>query len=156
MKCYNHPEIEAIGFCTSCNKAICDECAVDIQGKLLCRECIAAGKIRNQETTEITDNDKTMALLAHMLGLIVPLIILLSESKKNRSFQHYHAINSLMFSGLVFAISLVFVCPISILVGALSFGIGDLCFIPIYLVVFGFQIYFGLKPTRVNILKYQF
>lgn len=46
-------------------------------------------------SAEITENDRLMALLAYIIGLIVPLIILFSEERKTRPFQKYHAINSL-------------------------------------------------------------
>lgn len=50
---------------------------------------------KKQTAAEITDNDKFMALLAYIIGVLVPLVILLSESGKKRPFQRYHAINSL-------------------------------------------------------------
>jgi uncharacterized membrane protein len=148
MKCYNHPEIDAIGFCTSCNKAICETCSMDVHGKLTCRECLASGRFNNQDSSNITDQDKIMALLSYIISLIVPIIILLSESSKNRHFQRYHAINSLVFSGTTFIGSLLFICPLVILATIFSFGIGNLCFLPLYIVVFGFQIYFGVKANQ--------
>jgi TM2 domain-containing membrane protein YozV len=45
MYCYKHPENEAIGSCTSCGKPICTECAVELQDKLVCRDCLNQGKI---------------------------------------------------------------------------------------------------------------
>jgi hypothetical protein len=44
MNCYLHPDREPVGACTSCGRPICRECAVEVQGKLLCRECLGAGK----------------------------------------------------------------------------------------------------------------
>ena len=44
MKCYTHPEIDAIGACTSCGRSICETCAVETEGKLVCRDCRSAGK----------------------------------------------------------------------------------------------------------------
>ncbi len=41
MKCHNHPKKEAIGTCVSCGKAICEDCATEIKGKLYCKTCIA-------------------------------------------------------------------------------------------------------------------
>ena len=44
MRCYVHPEAQPIGTCTRCGRGICDECAVDVQGRLTCRNCLAAGQ----------------------------------------------------------------------------------------------------------------
>ena len=41
MECYVHSGIEPVGACTSCGRNICDECAVDVQGRLVCRNCLA-------------------------------------------------------------------------------------------------------------------
>lgn len=44
MKCYVHPDADPVGTCTSCGRAICSECSVDVQGKLICRNCLAQGR----------------------------------------------------------------------------------------------------------------
>ena len=37
MKCYNHPERDAVGVCVGCGKAaVCKECAVEVDGKIYC------------------------------------------------------------------------------------------------------------------------
>lgn len=65
MNCYVHPENEAIGTCTSCGKPICGECAVELQGKLICRPCLASGKA---STTTKTDKDVNTAFLIELVG----------------------------------------------------------------------------------------
>ncbi len=47
-----------------------------------------------------------MAALAYIIGLIVPLIILLTDSK-NRAYQRYHAIQSLGLSAAIFVAFIV-------------------------------------------------
>ncbi len=37
MKCYYHPEVDAIGICTHCNRGICLDCASDVGGRLACQ-----------------------------------------------------------------------------------------------------------------------
>lgn len=44
MKCYVHTDVDPVGTCTSCGRAICSQCAVEMQDKLVCRECLAGGK----------------------------------------------------------------------------------------------------------------
>ena len=41
MKCYNHPDREAVGVCVGCGKAVCQECAVEVDGKIYCKDCAA-------------------------------------------------------------------------------------------------------------------
>lgn len=37
MRCFNHPETEAIGTCKACNKGLCLECAADLGHGLACK-----------------------------------------------------------------------------------------------------------------------
>lgn len=39
MKCYIHPNVDAIGACTRCGKMICQACSMEINGKLVCNQC---------------------------------------------------------------------------------------------------------------------
>ena len=38
MKCYTHNELDAIGVCKACSKAICNSCAIDTGRGLSCSE----------------------------------------------------------------------------------------------------------------------
>jgi len=62
MKCYVHPEVDPVGTCTSCGRGICGECAVEVQGKLVCRDCLAAGKVATRKY------DPNTAFLVEFLG----------------------------------------------------------------------------------------
>jgi len=99
-------------------------------------------------SSEINDNDKLMSLLAYIIGLIVPLIILLSDSNKNRPFQRYHAIQSLLLSAVFFIFSIVIICPITIIIGLLTVGVGSFCTIPFGLVFLGITIYYGIEAYQ--------
>jgi hypothetical protein len=45
MKCFYHPEIEAIGLCKKCGRAFCMICAAEVTGILYCRGgCEAAAR----------------------------------------------------------------------------------------------------------------
>lgn len=37
MKCFYHPEIDAVGICKSCSKGICMECSVDLGKGIACK-----------------------------------------------------------------------------------------------------------------------
>lgn len=42
MRCYLHDDLEPVGVCTNCGKPICADCALDVQGSLLCKACATA------------------------------------------------------------------------------------------------------------------
>ena len=62
MKCSTHPEAEAIGTCTSCGRAICEACAVEVQGKLVCRNCLSAGRATRRKY------DPNTAFIIELIG----------------------------------------------------------------------------------------
>jgi TM2 domain-containing membrane protein YozV len=62
MKCYLHPEADSIGTCTSCGRSICGECVVELQGRLVCRDCLAQGKIQTKSY------DPNTAFLIELIG----------------------------------------------------------------------------------------
>jgi hypothetical protein len=37
MKCYYHPEKDAVGVCFSCQKGICKECTIEIENVVACK-----------------------------------------------------------------------------------------------------------------------
>lgn len=38
MKCTNHPEREADGMCTYCGKPFCNDCLVEVKGRMYCKK----------------------------------------------------------------------------------------------------------------------
>lgn len=40
MKCYVHPDVDAVGTCTNCGKSVCSNCAVEMNGKIVCKSCV--------------------------------------------------------------------------------------------------------------------
>ena len=46
MQCTNHPQSEAKGMCTYCGKPFCDECLVEVKGKMYCKADI--GKVLDE------------------------------------------------------------------------------------------------------------
>jgi cation transport ATPase len=41
MKCFYHPEQDAVGMCPQCGKAACRDCMKEVGGGILCKGCIA-------------------------------------------------------------------------------------------------------------------
>jgi uncharacterized membrane protein len=69
---------------------------------------------------DITSDDKLWAALSWAIPILA-IVVLVSEDKKNRPFQKYHAVNSLAFSVAFFII-------ITIL-SVVTFGIGGCLFV---------------------------
>ena len=69
MKCYYHPEAEAVATCTDCGKAICQICAVNVAGKLLCQQCLASGAtVRGRAVEGVSTNP--LAIISLVLGIL--------------------------------------------------------------------------------------
>lgn len=41
MKCVNHVDNDAVGFCRNCGKALCLSCRHDVRGVIYCEDCLA-------------------------------------------------------------------------------------------------------------------
>ena len=91
----------------------------------------------------ITDDEKTMALLAHVLpigtGFIGPLIILLIKGEES-AFVKYHATQALIFMGIftvVFVLTYIFTC-----------GLGAILILPLIPFMIAGQIYIGIQAQK--------
>jgi len=67
MNCYLHPDREPVGTCTSCGRPICSECAIEMQGKLVCRECLGSGRVAPQAQSQSV-RDPNTAYLIELVG----------------------------------------------------------------------------------------
>ena len=68
MECYYHPGVEAVGTCVSCGKAVCQDCAVDVGGKIHCRQCVAAADHQAPGTSRAAPTN-TLAIVSVALGV---------------------------------------------------------------------------------------
>jgi len=122
---------------------------------------------------EANGDDKLIVLLAYatqvLIPLVMPLIILLSESSKKRPFQRYHAVQSLALMLLFMAVGIAAIIGTAIvsiipLIGWL-FGIVVACLTPIAylmgviaLLYYGYQAYQGKRfaiPGLTSFLRDQ-
>jgi uncharacterized membrane protein len=105
-------------------------------------------------------DDRLIALLAYatqaFIPFIMPIIILLSESSKNRPFQRFHAVQSLALTCLVVAVGVFVSISTAVLqvIPVLGFvvGIAVFCLTPIAYLMFlvaifyyGYQAYQGKR-----------
>jgi uncharacterized membrane protein len=80
--------------------------------------------------TDVTSDDKLWALLAYLIPVIIPLIILLTEDRKNRAFQRVAAVQSLAIT------------VISVILGSFTLGIVS-CLLYIYQIYMAVMAYQG-------------
>ncbi len=63
MNCTNHPEVEAQGMCAYCGKPFCNDCLVEVKGRMYCREDLgnvldeAKQSASSQPTINITNTN---------------------------------------------------------------------------------------------------
>ncbi|MDA4121861.1 MAG: hypothetical protein OK456_01620 [Thaumarchaeota archaeon] len=48
MKCYLHPNVDAVGVCSECGRGVCVSCATSVKGKLYCRNDFGKVRLRNE------------------------------------------------------------------------------------------------------------
>jgi uncharacterized membrane protein len=130
--------------------------------------------VQNSEIDPLADSDdRLIALLSYATQIIIPVImpaiVLLSESSKKRPFQRYHAVQSLAFSVLFWGLLVLAgigtaVIQVVPLIGFLI-GLMMACIVPlawfaqaIMLLYYGFQAYKGRRfavPGLTSFLRDQ-
>ncbi len=78
-------------------------------------------------TEDITSDDKLWAALGYPIA-IVAIIVLFMEDKKARPFIKFHAVQSIAFNIVLFAVSLI--------LSTITLGIGAVCVPLLWLVTF--------------------
>jgi uncharacterized membrane protein len=99
---------------------------------------------------DINDQDKLMAALAWIIPVIA-IVILVVEDMKNRPFQKYHAVNSLIFA-VVFSVAVTIIATVTCGFGAILVFAGLIVF------YWAYQAYQGVWveiPYLTNFAKNQ-
>lgn len=117
INCYKHPEKEANGICTVCGKAVCEDCSLNINGRITCPACAVNLASHFQPNAAQKKEPVLSALLSFLfvgLGQIY---------------------NGQVKKGIIIAIStyLFTFCTIIIIVivSILTAGVGAICCMPI-------------------------
>jgi hypothetical protein len=93
LKCYYHPDREAVAVCSMCGKPLCEECVHEYNGKIYCKDCLA--KVKEAEAkntgatgkpakntahkeTEEKNNTAKIIFVSIVVALIIIGLILLS------------------------------------------------------------------------------
>jgi len=81
MKCYNHSDVDATGVCVSCGKAVCKDCGVDVNGKLMCKSCLSTRPMQNtiqKEKKTFKPRHFVFLAIGGLFALMIPVNLLLS------------------------------------------------------------------------------
>ena len=68
MKCYKHPDVDAVATCARCGKAACAGCAVDVAGRIHCQECLATSAYVTTQSAHAPPVNR-MARISMLCGL---------------------------------------------------------------------------------------
>jgi uncharacterized membrane protein len=136
----------------------------------------AADAVRKGELTRNSfvdptadSDDRLVAFLCYVVPVLLPIIVLLSESSQKRAYQRFHAVQSLGLSGFIVVIALVVTIATGVLgiIPILGWAVGALmvCLSPILflmavvaVVYYGIQAYQGKRfeiPVVTNFLVNQ-
>ena len=77
MRCFNHSDVQAVGLCKHCNRALCHECANDLGFSLACRG------VHESEVTTSNDMVKRAAraqTASRFIQYLVPLVAIAGGS----------------------------------------------------------------------------
>jgi hypothetical protein len=128
LKCYQHPEVEAVGICTECGKGVCSSCAVEKgDKKITCTACDA----RNDPEVRHID----------------PSMVEIIEPRKgfNRDvFRNGHPAMDYALLGCAIFLDVVDVLPLPLD----SIGVGFLLELPLSAMEGAFLMSLGVPPVK--------
>lgn len=135
MKCFYHPDVEAIGTCTNCGKAICADCSMEVGGKLVCKPCTEKMAAQCAAPPAPCRKEPALALLLSLIGgLVSGLLIGLGQ-----------VYNGQVKKGIILSVAHASLCGAIVfayvLVGILTLGFGAIVCCPILIVPFMLWLY---------------
>lgn len=122
MNCYLHTDQNAIGNCTSCGRAICSECAVEMQGRLVCRECLSAGRVRQPVSQTVPDPNTAylLELIGGLFGLLGLGYLYVGRTQDGilrlLGWMVYNVIAYIAISVLISLVIGVVCCPVQLII----------------------------------------
>lgn len=86
MKCFNHPQSDAIGMCKNCQKGLCSTCVVDVGDGLACRNS-CEGKVRllnkiTEKSVQTLEVNATVYKGTSVFFFVLGIIMLLMGASK--------------------------------------------------------------------------
>jgi uncharacterized membrane protein len=109
-----------------------------------------ANQVNPLSPADVTSDDKLWALLSYIIWIIIPIVVLLMEDKKNRPFIKAHAYQALAWAVVA---TIVTVITSFFIIGCV---IGPLCWlVSIYWGIQAYQGKYVTIPVITNFVKNQ-
>jgi hypothetical protein len=92
MKCYSHPNTDAVAICKNCSKGLCRECLVELENGIACKgacekevkdinEIMARGKTAYQKTAQAYKRNAIIYTLMGSIFALAGIIAFFSDEK---------------------------------------------------------------------------
>ena len=90
MKCFYHPEVEAVGTCKNCSRGICPECLAELDNAIACKNrceerVLAVEKLVNRNITAIVKGSRSYLAIVLLFGIMGLVFIGLGAVNINRA-----------------------------------------------------------------------
>jgi hypothetical protein len=90
MKCYYHPEVDAVGTCKNCSRGICPECLAELDNAIACKNrceerVLAVERLVNRNITAMTKGARSYLVLALVYGILGIVFVGLGTFNLNRA-----------------------------------------------------------------------
>jgi hypothetical protein len=90
MKCFYHPEVDAVGICKNCQKGLCVNCALDVGDGLACNgscaeKVIAVNRLVARNVTAHQQAPRSYLMVVVMFGVLGILVLSIGLVNINQS-----------------------------------------------------------------------
>jgi hypothetical protein len=136
MKCSIHPEVDAVGVCVSCGKAVCSKCSNLVHGKIYCPSCVTnVSEIVERKQTGKPIAGGILGIIAGVFGFFIGIILIADGATVDYYWE------SVDWSEVGLGIALVILGILAILGSSFAIArknfnlsvIGGVCAIPVWL-----------------------
>lgn len=112
MKCAVHPDVDAVGYCRNCGKAVCSTCVRQVRDVLYCEDCLAQtlGHVPTPPPAVpgysyapppvVTPRSGSNPAIAFILGFLFPGLGAVYNGEYNKALIHI-----LIFASFIFGLS---------------------------------------------------
>lgn len=77
MKCATHPDVDAVGVCVNCGRAVCSTCRTVVGGKTYCPACATSvSDVVKRKPTAKPIAGGILGIIAGVLGSVVGIILI--------------------------------------------------------------------------------
>lgn len=81
MKCSNHPDVDAVGVCVNCGRAVCAACRTVVNGKTYCPACATGvSGVGRRKFTAKPIAGGILGIMAGVIGFIMGVILITGGS----------------------------------------------------------------------------